>query len=84
MGKPMFSEKAQSVLTFLQGAQGDITNADIAEGVGLEGRSVVGVLNGLQKKGYIVREEVEVDGKKAKFIRLTDAGAEVDPNAETE
>ena len=84
MGKPVFSEKAQAVLTFLQGAEGDITNADIAAATGLETRSVVGVLNGLQKKGYVFREEVEIDGKKVKVIRLTDAGAEANPEAETE
>lgn len=76
----MFSEKAQTVLNFLQTNPGDFTSNDIAEALNIEPRSVVGVLNGLQRKGLIVREVVE--GQKAKFIRLTADGAAVDPYAD--
>ena len=88
MAKPMFTEKAQAILTYLQGTDGDITNADIVDATGIPARSVTGSLNGLQKKGLIYREEVEFeeDGKKVKvkYIRLTDEGRAADPDAEKE
>lgn len=75
----MFSEKAQAVLAHLQATRGtDETFAEIAEATGIERKSITGVLNGLQKKGYIVREVVE--GVEGKVVRLTDAGATVDPD----
>lgn len=80
MAQPMFSEKAQAVLTFLQGNDGDFTSKDIAAALEIEPRSITGVLNGLQRKGLLVREVVE--GEKDKFIRLTAEGAAADPDAE--
>jgi Mn-dependent DtxR family transcriptional regulator len=80
MAQAMFSEKAQAVLTFLQGNDGDFTSKDIAAALDIEPRSITGVLNGLQRKGLLVREVVE--GEKDKLIRLTAEGAAVDPNAE--
>lgn len=64
----------------------DFTAADIADAVGAEVRSVNGSLTGMQKKGWIAREEAEIeleDGthKKVKFIRLTAAGKTADPDA---
>lgn len=82
MAQPMFSEKAQAVLTFLQGNDGDFTSKDIAAALGIEGRSITGVLNGLQRKGLVVREVIE--GEKDKLIRLTAEGAAADPDAEKE
>lgn len=77
----MFSEKAQSVLKFMQANTGaDLTAGMIAEATGIEKKSITGVLNGLVKKGYVVREEVE--GSKDKLVRLTADGATVDPMAE--
>lgn len=79
----MFSEKAQAVLEFLQANQGaDLTAGAIAEAAGIEKKSITGVLNGLQKKGLVVREVVE--GQKDKLIRLTAEGAAADPHAEKE
>lgn len=80
MAQPMFSEKAQAVLTFLQGNDGDFTSKDIAAALEIEPRSITGVLNGLQRKGLLVREVVE--GEKDKLIRLTAEGAAADPDAE--
>ena len=83
MGKPIFSEKAQTVLTFLQdNDQADFVSNDIAAATGIEPRSMTGVLNGLQRKGLLVREAAEVDGKAVKFIRLTEEGKAADPDAE--
>ena len=77
----MFSEKAQAVLKFMQANQGvDLTAAAIAEAAGIEKKSITGVLNGLQKKGLVVREVVE--GQKDKLVRLTAEGAAADPQAE--
>lgn len=80
MAQPMFSENAQAVLTFLQTNDGDFTSKDIAATLGIEPRSITGVLNGLQRKGLVVREVVE--GEKDKLIRLTAEGAAADPHAE--
>lgn len=77
----MFSEKAQAVLKFMQANTGaDLTAKMIAEATGIEAKSITGVLNGLAKKGFVVREEVE--GSKEKLVRLTAEGAGVDPMAE--
>ena len=64
-----------------------ITAADIAEGTGLEVRQVNGIVtSAFQRKGLMERVPAEIaleDGshKAVKFIRLTDAGKEFDPNA---
>lgn len=76
----LFSEKAQAVLTYLQDNDGDFTSKDLAATLGIEPRSITGVLNGLQRKGLIVREVVE--GEKDKLIRLTAEGLAADPDAE--
>lgn len=76
----MFSDKAQAVLTFLQNNDGDFTSKDLAATLNIEPRSITGVLNGLQRKGLIVREIVE--DQKDKLIRLTADGAVADPQAE--
>lgn len=81
----MFSEKAQAVLNTLQAnPSADLTAKDIAEATGIEAKSINGVITGLQRKGYVVREEQaeKVDGKVVKFIRLTAEGSAVDPTME--
>lgn len=78
-----FSESAQAVLNFLKERIGEnITSQEIANALGLAQRSVTGVLTGLQRKGFIVREEDIQDNKKVKYIRLTSEGMSVDPNME--
>ena len=65
----------------------DITATDIAEALGLEVKSVNGtVTSAFQKKGLMERVPGEVeleDGshKAVKFIHLTAAGEEFDPEA---
>ena len=65
----------------------NLTAADIAEGTGLPVRSVNGIVtSAFQRKGLMERVPAEVelsDGshKAVKFIRLTEAGKEFDPNA---
>ncbi len=79
----LFSDKAQAVLTFLQAHEGeDLTSKDIAAALDIESRSITGVLNGLQRKGLVVREVVE--DQKDKLIRLTADGVTADPNADKE
>ena len=66
----------------------NITAADIAERTGLEVRQVNGIVtSAFQRKGLMERVPAEVqlkDGshKAVKFIKLTDAGMEFDPEAE--
>jgi uncharacterized protein YndB with AHSA1/START domain len=76
------------VFNYVKEHQDDkITAADIAEGTGLEVRSVNGIVtSAFQKKGLMERVEAEVeleDGshKKVKFIRLTADGEAFDPDA---
>ena len=79
----MFSENAQKVLTFLQtNPTVDMVAKDLAEAASVPTKSITGVLNSLVKKGLVVREEVAVGDDVVKFIRLTDAGQQVDPLAE--
>lgn len=79
----MFSENAQKVLTFLQtNPTVDMTAKELAEAIEVPTRSITGVINGLVKKGLVVREETEVGEVVVKFIRLTDEGSQVDPLAE--
>jgi hypothetical protein len=71
-----------------ENGKSNITAADIAEGTGLEVRQVNGIVtSAFQRKGLMERIPAEIeleDGshKAVKFIQLTDAGMEFDPNAE--
>ena len=82
------TEKSKAVLNFLKEHDGeDLTSGDVAEALGVEKRSIDGTFTSLQKKGYGVRVPAEVelaDGthKAVKFLRLTDEGFNVDPDAE--
>lgn len=74
------SDKAVQVLQFLQANPGaDFTASDIAAELDFIPIAVNGVVNGLVKKGYVVREESEAelpDGtvKTLKFIVMTEEG----------
>ena len=81
-------ENSQKVLDYVR-AHGDenITAADIAEGTGLNVRSVNGIVtSAFQRKGLMARVPAEIeleDGshKAVKFIVLTDEGRNFDPEA---
>lgn len=84
-------ENNLKVLNYVREHEGEnITAADIAEGTGLEIRSVNGILTGaFTKKGLMERVPAEIeleDGthKQVKFVKLTDAGKAFDENAEVE
>lgn len=81
------SENSRKVYDYVKSVDGqNITAADIAEATGLEIRSVNGVVtSAFQKKGLMERIPAEIemaDGshKAVKFIRLTDAGREFNPD----
>ena len=82
------TDKSKAVLNYLKEHDGEeLTSADVAEALGVEKRSIDGTFTSLQKKGYGVRIPAEVelaDGthKPVKFLKLTDAGFEVDPDAD--
>ena len=91
----MLKENSKLVYNYvLENGEKNITAADIAEGTGLEVRSVNGIVtSAFQKKGLMVRtpaeievkdEEGKVSHKTVKFISLTDEGRAFDPNAEEE
>lgn len=78
-------ENSVKVLKFVKEHEAEnITANDIAEGTGLEARSVNGIVtSAFQKKGLMERVEAEIeieDGKHktVKFIRLTDDGRALD------
>jgi Mn-dependent DtxR family transcriptional regulator len=75
------SEKTATVLNYLKGIDGaNVTSADIAEALGMEKKSVDGIVtSGLQRKGLAERIPAEIaleDGthKQVKFIKLTADG----------
>ena len=80
-------EKTRKIFNYLREHDGeDMTAADVAEALDLEVRSVNGSFTSFQKKGWGVREEAEIEledktHKKVKFLRLTDEGRAVDPDA---
>ena len=82
-------ENSKKVLEYLKEINGqDVTAADVAATLGLEKRQVDGIFtSAIQRKGYGVRVAAEIeleDGthKAVKFLKLTDAGRELDVNAE--
>ena len=83
----VFSDNAQVILNFLQSNPTvDMTANDLADVTGLGPRTVNGVVTGLsrRKPALAYRDEVEVDGKTIKYIRLTAEGLAADTLAETE
>lgn len=84
-------ENSRKVFDYVLTHDGEnMTAADIAEGTGLEVRSVNGIVtSAFQRKGLMERKPAEIeleDGshKAVKFISLTDAGREFDPDAPEE
>jgi prophage antirepressor-like protein len=82
-------ENTRNVLAYLKENNGvNLTAADVADALGLEKRQVDGIFtSALQRKGYGVRVEQEIElpdstHQKVKFLRLTDAGLNLDPDAE--
>jgi len=82
-------ENSKKVLNYLKEVQGEnVTSADVAEALGLEKRSVDGIFtSAIQRKGLGIRTPAEIeldDGthKPVKFLSLTPAGMEFDPDAE--
>lgn len=82
-------ENTRKVYDYLKENNGeDLTSADVAEALELAKRQVDGIFtSALQRKGLGYREEVEKtldDGthKKVKYLRLTDEGLALDPDAQ--
>jgi DNA-binding MarR family transcriptional regulator len=82
------SEKSLVVLEYLKKVKDEnVTAADIAEALGMEKKSVDGIVtSGLAKKGLAERiaAEIELDDgshKPVKFIKATDAGLAYDHEA---
>ena len=82
-------ENSKKVLNYLKEVNGEnVTAADVAAALGLEKRSVDGIFtSAIQRKALGIRVPAEVeleDGthKQVKFLQLTDAGMNFDPDAE--
>lgn len=87
----MLKPNSKLVYEYVKAHNGEkMTAADIAEGTGLEVKSVNGIVtSAFQKKGLMERTPAEVelpDGshKAVKFISLTEAGLSFDPDATDE
>lgn len=84
------SENAKVILKGLQELQGeDITVHDLSERIGLPVNSITGTFNSFVKKGLGERVIAEVQmedesHKQVKFLRLTEAGANLDADATEE
>lgn len=89
----MMSEKTKTVLEYLKSIGNEnVTSADIAEALGLEKKSVDGVVtSGLQRKGLAERVVAQIavdqeDGSTkyvdVKFIKLTEAGKAFRPGVD--
>lgn len=85
----MMKENSKKVLNYLKSINGaNVTAADVAEALGFEKRSVDGIFtSAIQRKGLGVRTPAEIeleDGshKAVKFLSLTPAGMEFDPDQE--
>jgi Mn-dependent DtxR family transcriptional regulator len=87
------SEKTKTVLEYLKSIGNEnVTSADIAEALGLEKKSVDGVVtSGLQRKGLAERVVAQIavdqeDGSTkyvdVKFIKLTEAGKAFRPGVD--
>ena len=81
-------ENSKKVLNYLKEVRGEnVTSTDVAAALGLEKRSVDGIFtSAIQRKGLGVRTPAEIeldDGthKAVKFLSLTPAGMEFDPDA---
>ena len=81
-------ENSKKVLNYLKEVQGEnVTSADVAAALDMEKRSVDGIFtSAIQRKGLGVRTPAEIeldDGthKAVKFLSLTPAGMEFDPDA---
>jgi hypothetical protein len=84
-------ENSKNVLNYLKGLNGaNVTSGDVADALGLEKRQVDGIFtSAIQRKGLGIRvpAEVELDDgshKAVKFLQLTPAGMEFDPDADEE
>ena len=82
------SENSRKVLEYLKEINGqDVTAADVAAALGMEKRTVDGCFtSAIQRKGYGVREPAEIENADGthtavKFLHLTPAGMEFDPDA---
>lgn len=84
------TENSRKIFDFLKANYGEeLTGNDIKDALGVSISAVTGTVNGLVKKGYAVRNEVTITGadKKpaiVKYITLTEAGLDFDPDAEVE
>ena len=84
------SENAKVIMKRLQELEGaDITVHDLSEDIGLPVNSITGTFNSFVKKGLGERVTAEVeleDGshKTVKFLKLTDAGLNLDVDATEE
>lgn len=83
-------ENSKKVLAYLQDhADEDLIAAEVAEALGLEKRSVDGIFTAFQKKELGKRVEAERENEdgthtKVKYLKLTEAGLDFDPDAQTE
>ena len=82
-------ENSKKVLNYLKANQGkNLTSEDVANALDLTKKQVDGIFtSAIQRKEYGFREEAEIQTeegthKKVKFLRLTDSGMALDPDAE--
>lgn len=84
------TDNARRIFQYLKENYGaKLTNADIATALGVSSPAVVGSVNSLVKKGYAERTDATIVGAedkpvKVRYISLTEAGYDFDPDAVVE
>lgn len=78
------TEKSAEVFNYVKTAGGKVSIPELAEALGRTERSVGANVTDLTKKGFAVREKVEVEGaeKPITYVVLTDEGMAFVPDAE--
>lgn len=76
----LLSDNARAVMKFLQTNPNlDLTKKELAEQTNVPPKSIVGVTNGLKKRGLLEFDEQEFEGEgTVKVVRLTEAGKTFD------
>lgn len=72
----VLKEKTLEAFEFIKENGGRVTTVELAEGLGINLRSVTGRVNSLCNNGLAVREKVDVEGadKPVTYVQLTDEG----------
>lgn len=78
----VLKEKTQECFDYIKAHGGRVSTAELAEGLGVSGRSITGRVNSLVNNSLAYREAVEVEGeeKPVMYVQLTEEGMNFVPS----